>query len=96
VPPIESWRATTSPADASPAEASLADVSPADAPVSTAPEWPTLVDVRAANCDATARLAIVEALAAVRAPWAHAILCRAADDDTDESVRCAAASALRA
>ena len=50
------------------------------------PSWPALVDPRAAGCDAAARLALVEALLAVRAPWAEAILQRAAAQERDPSV----------
>jgi hypothetical protein len=49
--------------------------------------WPALVDHRAANCDTTARLALVDALVAVRTAWADAILRHALDDDPDRSVR---------
>jgi hypothetical protein len=52
-----------------------------------APAWPALVDPRAANCDAAARLALADALATVRAPWADAILQRALDDEPDALVR---------
>ncbi|MEA2687601.1 MAG: hypothetical protein QOD51_208 [Candidatus Eremiobacteraeota bacterium] len=51
------------------------------------PGWPALVDARAAGCDAAARLALVDALVAVRAPWADAILQRALDDEPDALVR---------
>ena len=51
-----------------------------------AARWPALVDPSAAECDAAARLALVEALRAVRAPWADEILRRARDDEHDETV----------
>ena len=60
-----------------------------------APAWPTFVDARAGSCDASARLALVDALAMVRAPWADAILHRALDDEPDALVRDAIAAALR-
>lgn len=56
--------------------------------------WPALVDARAGGCDAAARLALVDALAAVRAPWADAILRRALDDEPDARVRAAVVAAL--
>jgi hypothetical protein len=51
------------------------------------PRWPALVDPSAADCDAATRLALVEALRSVRAPWADEILRRALDDERDETVR---------
>lgn len=60
------------------------------------PSWPALVDAGAAGCDTAARLALADALAAVRGPWADAILTRALDDETDPVVRDAIASALGA
>jgi len=60
-----------------------------------APLWPTLIHRRAAGCDPAARLALVEALAAVRSPWSDAILRRALDDELDGSVREAVIAALR-
>ncbi len=56
--------------------------------------WPRLVDPSAANCDAAARLALVDALVTVRAPWADAILERAQADEPDPLVRAAAAARL--
>ena len=61
-----------------------------------APTWPTLIDHRAGNCDAAARLGLVEALAAVRTPWSDAILRRAFDNEPDRAVRAAVAAALSA
>jgi hypothetical protein len=58
--------------------------------------WPALIDPRAAGCDAAARLALVEALAAVRSPWSETILRRALDDESDRSVRDAVVAALGA
>jgi len=52
-----------------------------------APRWPVLLDPSAADCDVAARLALVEALRAVRAPWADEILRRALDDEHDDTVR---------
>ncbi len=57
--------------------------------------WPALVDPRAAGCDSSARLGLVEALATVRAPWSETILCRALDDEPDPAVHTAIAAALR-
>jgi hypothetical protein len=62
----------------------------------TAPVWPTLIDRRAANCDAVARLGLVEALAAVRTPWSEAVLRRALDDESDRTVHAAVVAALAA
>ncbi len=61
----------------------------------TPARWPALVDPSAVGCDAGARLALVDALATVRAPWAAAILQRAHADDPDPEVRAALAAALR-
>jgi len=58
--------------------------------------WPALVDPRASACDAAARLGLVEALGAVRSPWAEAILRQAMDDEPDPVVRDAVTSVLRA
>ena len=62
--------------------------------ITRAPAWPTAIDPRAAGCDATARLGLVEALAAVRTPWSDAILRSALDDEPDAAVRDAVAAAL--
>jgi len=66
------------------------------APAAAAPEpppqsaaWPLLLDPCAARCDVAARLALVDALAAVRTSWAGAILERALDDEPDPRVRAA-------
>lgn len=64
--------------------------------LSEAPTWPAAIDARAAGCDAAARRALVEALAAVRSPWSEAILHRALDDETDPVVREAVVAALAA
>ena len=69
---------------------------PPENPPQASPTWPTLLDPRAASCDAAARLALVDALATVRAPWADAILHRALDDEPDALVRDAIVAALRA
>lgn len=61
----------------------------------TEPAWPRAIDARVAVCDAIARLAIVDALATVRAPWAEAILTSALDDEHDAAVRAAIEDALR-
>lgn len=58
------------------------------------PAWPAYVDPCAAGCDAAARLALVDALATVRAPWADAILLRALADEPDGAVRAAAQRAV--
>jgi hypothetical protein len=65
-------------------------------PVVDAPLWPTLVDRRACDCDATARLALVDALATLRSSWSDTILRRALDDEPDAAVREAVARALGA
>jgi hypothetical protein len=61
-----------------------------------APDWPALVDPSAADCDAASRLALVDALWAVRAPWAETILRRALDVEPETFVRAAIAAALAA
>jgi hypothetical protein len=67
-----------------------------DANAPPVPTWHLLVDPRAAACDAAARWELVDALAAVRAPWAEAILVRALDDESDPDVRNAVRAALAA
>ena len=59
------------------------------------PAWPELLDASARACDAAARLALVEALAIVDAPWAAAILRRAQAEELDAEVRAALDAALR-
>jgi len=73
-----------------------AAVESAVAPVreSHSPGWPLLIDRRAENCDAAARLGLVDALAAVRTPWSEAILRHALDEEPDPSVRIAVTAAL--
>ena len=75
--------------------AAATDVVPRNEPPPSAPAWPALVDGSAAQCDADARLDLVEALAAVRAPWADAILRRAFDEEPDVRVRAAISAARR-
>lgn len=53
------------------------------------PGWPQLLDASAVDCDATARLALVDALARLHTPWAEAILTCAEEDEPDELVRAA-------
>ncbi|HEY0382811.1 MAG TPA: hypothetical protein VGC72_11465 [Candidatus Elarobacter sp.] len=60
------------------------------------PVWPASIDARAAACDASARLELVQALATLRSPWADAVLRRALDDEPDPSVHAAVVEALRA
>jgi hypothetical protein len=84
--PVERW----SPAPADP----FATNSAADIFSHRSPEWPALVDPRAAHCDAASRLALADALATVRGPWADAILHRALDDEPDALVRDAIVAAL--
>jgi len=62
--------------------------------VTRAPVWPAAIDPRAAGCDASARLGLVEALATIRTPWSDAILRSALDDEPDPAVRDAVAVAL--
>jgi hypothetical protein len=83
---VERW----SPAPADP----FATNSAADIFSHRSPEWPALVDPRAAHCDAASRLALADALATVRGPWADAILHRALDDEPDALVRDAIVAAL--
>ena len=81
-------------AAAEPFAPATADSFAPGAVASSEPGWPGLVDPRAAGCDAVARLALVDALAAVRAPWAEAILQRANGDEPDPLVRAAIRTAL--
>jgi hypothetical protein len=66
---------------------------PRPEPAPYVPAWPALVDRSAVQCDADARLALVGALAAVRAPWADAILRAAFEEESDVRVRAAIAAA---
>ena len=59
------------------------------------PTWPLAVDPRAAACDGDARLALADALASVRAPWAEAILASALENEHDDAVRAVIGDALR-
>lgn len=58
------------------------------------PIWPELVDASARACDAATRVALVEALATVRAPWADAILHQAQAEESHARVRAALDAAL--
>ncbi|GAC1418912.1 MAG: hypothetical protein NVSMB64_28410 [Candidatus Velthaea sp.] len=51
--------------------------------------WPALVDSGAVNVERSVRLAMVEALASLRAPWADEILRRALREETDAGVQAA-------
>ena len=64
------------------------------APLEPAPQWPMCVDPRAAGCDATARVDLAEALAALDSAWAAAVLRQAIDDEPDPAVRAAIAAGL--
>ncbi len=55
--------------------------------------WLEGIDARASACDVPARLALVDALAAVRGEWARAVLEHVVHDDPDPGVRAAAAAA---
>ncbi len=101
--PAERWSAPadpfTSPSDpfVSPSDPFVSPPDPFVSPAAPfAPGWPSLVDPCAAGCDAVARLALVDALATVRAPWAEAILRRAQGDEPDPLVREAVRAALGA
>lgn len=78
----------------SPSPAALPSWSIAEPPTPREPAWPSLVDERAAGCDREARLALVDALATVRAAWADSILSHALADETEASVRVAIERAL--
>lgn len=86
----------TAPTGTPPADAFAFDEPVLDEPVldefGPEPSWPALVDPRALGCDAAARLGLVEALLAVRAPWADGILRRAADEERDPPVVAALAA----
>ena len=56
--------------------------------------WTALVDPCASACDAAARVALVEALAAVRSAWSLSVLRIALADDPSADVRAHAAAAL--
>lgn len=59
------------------------------------PAWPALVDPRAAGCDLSARLALIDALTSLRGPWADAILERAWAEERDILLRAPLASSFR-
>ncbi|MEO7040305.1 MAG: hypothetical protein ABI186_09780 [Candidatus Elarobacter sp.] len=59
-----------------------------------APSWPERFDPRAAGCDAAARIALIGALAEVRAGWAESLLRSAFGEETDPHVRGALEDAL--
>lgn len=61
-----------------------------------AASWPSRVDSRAADCDVAARIALVEALAAVGGAWASEILGEALAGEPDSDVREAIARAIGA
>ena len=78
-----------------PIRASLSSSSPA-APRDDAPAWPELVEPTATDCDAHARLDLVDALASLRSPWAIGVLVRARDQETDPTVAAAIDAAIDA
>ena len=94
---LDRWAVAAEPFSSEP-DAALRDEVPGaprtDDAAPRTPAWPALVDGSAGACDADARLALVEALAAVRAPWAAQVLSRALHDEPDAGVRDAAAAAL--
>ena len=63
-------------------------------PPDVVPLWLQRIDPAAFACDPAARIDLVDALAAVRSPWAEGILRQARADDPDPRVRSAAAAAL--
>ena len=69
-------------------------ISPLVAPLELRPAWPQRIDARAAGCDRAARIELAEALGAVNAPWAAAILVQALAEEPDEAVRVAIAAGL--
>ncbi len=85
-PPLARWPAD---APAVPDEWPLSVPPPA-----LEPTWPERVDASARACGAAGRLALVEALAIVRAPWAEAILRQARAEETDTRVRAALDAAM--
>lgn len=88
-PPI----ATVSPFDLS---VSVTSDERGDVPKKVEPEWPLLVDPRAAGCDTSTRLALIDALLTVRAPWADSILRKARLEEADGLVRAALDAGLDA
>lgn len=60
------------------------------------PQWPQLVEPSAADCNATTRLDLVDALIALDSPWAREILLQALTDETDRGVRERISAALHA
>lgn len=60
------------------------------------PRWPKLLDEMAPPCDTPTRRALVDALAALREPWALALLTAALDDENDPAIRDAIRMALDA
>jgi hypothetical protein len=90
--PVAPVVASCAPPNAPPALERWAPPHASEAPE---PAWPALIEPSAAGCDRAGRLALIDALGAVRTPWAEAILTRAVRDDPDETVRRRAVAALR-
>jgi HEAT repeat protein len=63
-------------------------------PIEREAMWTQCIDPGFASCDALARIELVDALAALGTPWAHAALRTALADDADARVRAAAARVL--
>ena len=93
-PPVERW--SPPPFEDEPLEIDIdIDIDDGDAiPAPEAATWPLLIDARAFACDAQSRHDLVDALVALRAPWADAILERARAEEPDEGVRTALERAL--
>ncbi|GAC1596698.1 MAG: hypothetical protein NVS3B28_28290 [Candidatus Velthaea sp.] len=91
-PAFNAWHTVPEPQLAAPVFTD--DVAPPVVSALPALTWPTLVDPRAVCVDGAARVALVQALAALREPWAEVILRRALAEETDLSVQIALESAL--
>ena len=91
--PVERW---APPFEDDPLFAPEPFMPPACAPPAAVVVWPELVDAAAAGAAVETRLRLVEALGAVRTPWALAVLERAHVEERDGDVRAAIEAALRA
>jgi hypothetical protein len=91
-PPLARW---ARPRGWYPPQPTIAEPTPAAAEPKPA-RWAERIDPHAAGCSAATRIAIVEALGALRTAWAIAILHEALADDHEPAVRDAVLQALAA
>jgi hypothetical protein len=93
-PPITSDRARWArPRGWYPPYPSAARPTPSSAPPPQ-PTWTDGIDAHAGPCDATTRMALIEALTALHTEWSEAVLRRALVEESDPAIREAAFRAL--